>query len=232
MKKMISLLVILCLLLTGSAALAEKSITVNGSGEIRISADTAVISLGVSARDPDVLTAQQKVNTAIAAIREALIGHGVKEENINTEYISIYALYDYTNDREQLTAYNAGSTLAVTVTEMDSVGALIDLAFASGANTLNNISFYASNTEEAKAEALKAAVENARKKAEILAEASGLKITGVRMITEDGVSSYANSAGNARYKDMGAGTEGSADTVVQAAKLILSASVTVTFEAE
>ena len=115
---------------------------------------------------------------------------------------------------------------------MDSVGALIDLAFASGANTLNNISFYASNTEEAKAEALKAAVENARKKAEILAEASGLKITGVRMITEDGVSSYANSAGNARYKDMGAGTEGSADTVVQAAKLILSASVTVTFEAE
>ena len=232
MKKPISLLVILCLLLTGSAALAEKSITVNGSGEIRISADTAVISLGVSARDPDVLTAQQKVNTAIAAIREALIGHGVKEENINTEYISIYALYDYTNDREQLTAYNAGSTLAVTVTEMDSVGALIDLSFASGANTLNNISFYASNTEEAKAEALKAAVENARKKAEILAEASGLKITGVRMITEDGVSSYTNSAGNARYKDMGAGTEGSADTVVQAAKLILSASVTVTFEAE
>ncbi len=232
MKKMISLLVILCLLLTGSAALAEKSITVNGSGEIRISADTAVISLGVSARDPDVLTAQQKVNTAIAAIREALIGHGVKEENINTEYISIYALYDYTNDREQLTAYNAGSTLAVTATEMDSVGALIDLSFASGANTLNNISFYASNTEEAKAEALKAAVENARKKAEILAEASGLKITGVRMITEDGVSSYTNSAGNARYKDMGAGTEGSADTVVQAAKLILSASVTVTFEAE
>lgn len=150
MKKMISLLVILCLLLTGSAALAEKSITVNGSGEIRISADTAVISLGVSARDPDVLTAQQKVNTAIAAIREALIGHGVKEENINTEYISIYALYDYTNDREQLTAYNAGSTLAVTVTEMDSVGALIDLAFASGANTLNNISFYASNTEDRK----------------------------------------------------------------------------------
>ena len=232
MKKLISLLVILCLLLTGSAALAEKSITVNGSGEIRISADTAVISLGVSARDPDVLTAQQKVNTAIAAIREALIGHGVKEENINTEYISIYALYDYTNDREQLTAYNAGSTLAVTVTEMDSVGALIDLAFASGANTLNNISFYASNTEEAKAEALKAAVENARKKAEILAEASGLKITGVRMITEDGVSSYTNSTGNARYRDMGAGTEGSADTVVQAAKLILSASVTVTFEAE
>ena len=111
MKKLISLLVILCLLLTGSAALAEKSITVNGSGEIRISADTAVISLGVSARDPDVLTAQQKVNTAIAAIREALIGHGVKEENINTEYISIYALYDYTNDREQLTAYFDGLEL-------------------------------------------------------------------------------------------------------------------------
>ncbi|MBO7663576.1 MAG: SIMPL domain-containing protein [Clostridia bacterium] len=232
MKKGISLLLILCLLLPGAIALAEKTITVNGSGEIRISADTAVISLGVSARDPDVLTAQQKVNAAIAAIRQALMDQGVKEENINTEYISIYALYDYTNDREQLTAYNASSNLAVTVTDMDSVGALIDLAFASGANTLGSITFDASNTEEAKAEAMKAAVENAKKKAEILAEASGLKITGVRTITEDGFYSYANSAGNARYKDMGAGAEGSADTVVQAAKLILSASVTVIFEAE
>ena len=50
------------------------------TGEVRVSADTAVISLGVNARDKDVLKAQQKVNETIAAIRAALIEKGVKEE--------------------------------------------------------------------------------------------------------------------------------------------------------
>ena len=53
-------------------ALAETRITVSGTGETQVSADTAVISLGVSARDRDVQKAQQTVNGSIAKIRQAL----------------------------------------------------------------------------------------------------------------------------------------------------------------
>ena len=84
MKKLIAIFVALVMLLFSVAALAETKITVNGTGEVRVSADTAIISLGVNARDKDVLKAQQKVNETIAAIRTALIEQGVKEENINT----------------------------------------------------------------------------------------------------------------------------------------------------
>ncbi len=73
-------------------ALAETRITVSGTGETQVSADTAVISLGVSARDRDVQKAQQTVNGSIAKIRQALTGIGVKEENINTDYMNIYAV--------------------------------------------------------------------------------------------------------------------------------------------
>jgi len=234
MKKWIALTLSLLLLLFSASALAETKITVNGTGEVRVSADTAVISLGVSARDRDVLKAQQKANEIIAAIRGALTERGVKEENINTEFINIYALYDYQNDQELLTAYNASSTLAIRVTDMDSVGSLIDASFAAGANTLNGISFSASDTEEARAEALKAAVADARTKADILAEASGLKITGMETIAEGGVFSYENDVGNVRAKGVGMMEESEADagTVVQSAKLIVSASVSITFEAE
>lgn len=236
MKKLFAVIIALVMVMSAAAALAETQIAVNGNGEVRVSADTAVLSLGVNARDKDVLKAQQKVNEIIAAIRNALIGQGIKEENINTDFINIYPIYDYSGDQEQLAAYNASSTLAIKVTEMESVGALIDVCFAAGANTLNGISFSASDTEEAKAEAMKRAVADAKKKAEIFAEASGLEITGIEMISEGGVFSYQNDIGNV-YSRAG-GMEKAADmdegagTVVQSAKLVVSASVSITFTAK
>ena len=236
MKKLITIFVALVMVLFSVAALAETKITVNGTGEVRASADTAIISLGVNARDKDVLKAQQRVNETIAAIRTALIEQGGKEENINTDFINIYPLYDYSNDQEQLAAYNASSTLAIKVTDMESVGTLIDVCFAAGANTLNGISFSASDTEEAKTEAMKKAVTDAKKKAEILAEASGLKITGIEIISEGGVYSYQNNVGNVYSRTTGmeepAEVEEDSGTVVQSAKLIVSASVSITFEAD
>ncbi len=233
MKKMIILLTALIMMLMTLPAMAESKINVNGTGEIRVSADTAVISLGVNARDKDVLKAQQKVNESIASIRTTLTGQGVKEENINTEFINIYVTYDYQNGEEEFAAYNASSTLAIKITDMESIGSLIDAAFAAGANTLNGISFSASDTEEAKSEALKKAVEDAAKKADILAQASELKISGIESITESGVYSYENNVGNVYAKSldvMDAAAE--AGTVVQAEKLIVSASVSITFSAE
>ena len=88
--------------------------------------------------------------------------------------------------------------------------------------------------EEAKAEAMKRAVEDAGKKAAVLADASGIRITGIEEINEGGVYSYDNTVGNARAKGMYETEEASADagTVVSAAKLIVSASVSITYEAE
>ena len=231
MKKLFVLFIALVMLLTAAAAQAESKISVSGTGEIRVSADTAVISLGVNARDKDVLKAQQKVNESIAAIRAALTEQGISEENINTEFINIYVTYDYRDDQEEVEAYNASSTLAIKVTEMDKVGALIDAAFSAGANTLNGISFSASDTSEAKAEALREAVADAKNKADVLAEASGLKITGIESLSEDGVFSYENNVGNV-YAKMAVAEAADAGTFVQAAKLIVSASVSITYAAE
>ncbi len=78
MKKLIAIFVALVMLLFSVAALAETKITVNGTGEVCVSADTAIISLGVNTRDKDVLKAQQRVNETIAAIpaRETVIPSG------------------------------------------------------------------------------------------------------------------------------------------------------------
>ena len=81
---------------------------------------------------------------------------------------------------------------------------------------------------------MKKAFADAKAKAEVLAEAAGLKIKGIEEISEGGVYSYENTVGNMYNRDFGM-EEAKADiggTVVQSAKLIVSASVSITFEAE
>ena len=237
MKRMLKTLLLACLIalmvFTACADGKDKTeINVNGSGEVLVAADTAVITLGITTQNKDVLEAQNTVNAAIEKIRTALIENGIKKEDINTDRLRIYAVYDYSNNVERLTAYNASSYLAIRTTDMDMVGKIIDIAFGAGANTLNNIEFSASDTEEASAEALTDAVKDARRKAEIMAAAAGLKITGIESITE--LYSYSGDSGvNAFYKNAVMADEATgASTLVQASKLKVSASVSIVFEAE
>ncbi len=233
MKKTLSLLLTLLMILSvPTLAFADSEITVTGTGEIQVPADMAVVSLGVTATDKDVLKAQKQANQAIADIREALLDLGIKEEDINTDYINIYARYDYSEGAEVLAGYNASSTLAIRVTDMEQVGEVIDTAFGAGANTLNGINFSATDTEEAKAKALEAAVKDARKKAEVLAAAADLKILGIEDITEGGTYSYDRGVMNNFAKDEAAAGTMESGTVVRAAKLTVSASVTVSFKAD
>ena len=234
LKKTAAAITAVLLLLTASLALADTRITVTGTGETQVRADTAVVSLGVNARDKEVLAAQQKVNEIIAAIRKTLTEQGIPEDCINTDYMNIYAIYDYEGDQEQVQAYNASSNLAIKVTDMENVGLVIDSAFAAGANTLNGISFSASDTSAAEAESLKKAVADAKAKAEVLAEVAGLKVTGTETITEGGTFSFDNTVSNFTARGIGAEEKAfdTGSTVVQAAKLVVSASVTMIFTAE
>lgn len=230
MRRFLIAILVILMAAMPAAALAETKIAVTGTGNSLVPADVAVISMGVMERDPDVLTAQAKVNEKIAAIRSALIEQGVQEEDINTDFINIYAIYDYRDDRELLTGYNVSSNLAVRVTEMDKVGGMIDAAFGAGANTLNGISFSATDTSVAKAEALKIAVADAKAKAEVLADAAGLKIIGIETISENGTYSYERGPMNFVAKESAAAD--TAGTVVQAAKLNVEATVSITFKTE
>ena len=232
MRKLISLFLILALCLGLPSALADTAITVTGSGETLVTADTAVVSLGVSIRRPDALEAQGAANEVIARIREALTGAGFDEEDISTGYINLYAIYDYADDAEKIAAYSASSSLAVKVTDMARVGEVIDLSFGAGANTLDGVTFSVSDDAAARKESLKAAVADAKEKAAVLAEAAGLGETEIVSIQEGGVFSFDSGANNFSVKVAGAGMEASRDTVVRAAKITVSASVTVTFNAK
>lgn len=230
MKKTIAILLALLLCLASAGAWAEETdLKVTGTGVISVLADQVSVTLGVTETNEDVKTAQETVNAKINAIYDALIAAGVEKKNIGTDQISIYAEYDYSSDVRVLTGYTASNTITIQSRDIDQVGAYIDLAFEAGANTLESIDFSSSDTEQAKLDALKLAVENARGKADTIAEALGMQVGSIVQVTENG--SYGYSAYASGAKMMNSRLESAdAATVLHAATLQVQAQVEIEFE--
>ena len=231
MKKMFAMLLCLAMVALGTgAALGEGTkLSVSGSGTVLVESDLAVVTVGVREASADVLVAQSTVNEKIAAIKQALLDAGVQESEINTDSINIYANYDYSDNTEVIVGYTANNTLSVRTTDIDNVGALIDAAFAAGANTLDNVQFTVQDDSEAREQALTKAVEDARRKAEVLAAAAGLQIASIESIAESGVYTY-DSMRNYAMMDEATTESGGAGTLVQAALVSVDASVSMEFE--
>ena len=232
MKKLLVLLTCVALLaLCAGPALAEgegTKLSVSGNGTVLVKSDLAIVTVGVREASADVLVAQATVNEKIAAIKQALLDAGVQETEINTDSINIYANYDYSDNTEVIVGYTANNSLSVRTTDIDNVGALIDAAFAAGANTLDNVQFTVQDDSEAREQALTKAVEDARRKADVLAAAVGMQVTAIESIAESGVYTY-DSMRNFAQMDAAATEESGAGTLVQAALVSVDASVSMDF---
>ena len=227
-NRIIALILAMLMLMAGTAALAQGTITVQGVGSVTLDSDTAGISLGVREVAEEVMTAQAMVNEKIAAIVETLKAMGVTDDAIGTNGIGIYPNYNY-DDGETISGYTAYNTIYVTVKDVNNTGAYVDAAFAAGANSLDYVEFSVSDTGEAATKALQLAVESAREKAQVIAEAAGMKLGGILEIHDNADSGYDGSgiyAKNAAEADAGSGTS------VMATKQTVSATVHITFALE
>lgn len=232
MKKMFAMLLCLAILALGTgAALADgTTLSVTGNGTVLVESDLAIVTVGVQETSKDVLEAQSTVNEKIAAIKQALLDAGVEESEINTDSINIYANYDYSDNTEVIVGYTARNSLSVRTTDMDNVGSLIDAAFVAGANTLDNVQFTVQDDTQAREQALTMAVEDARRKADVLASAAGLQVASIERISEGGVSVYDSMRNYAADTVMAAEESGGAGTLVQAALVSVDATVSMEFE--
>ena len=196
MKKLLSIILVLammlpCIALGETVAVAENAtITVTGSASVTLKADYARISVGVSSKAATVEQAANENNAAIFAVIDALKEAGVAEEDIATSNYSVYAEYDYASfGGQKLTGYNVTNQLTVIIRDMAHIGATLDKATAAGANNIYNIEFLSTKADEAQDEATVYAVQDAMRRAKLLASAAGLNLGGIKSIS-DTVASY------------------------------------------
>ena len=191
MRKYLALLLILTLVLPATACAESFSpapgatITVTGSATVTFKADYAQVSVGVSTQAKTVEEASKQntaaIHTLIAALKEA----GVMEEDIATSNYSVHAEYDYSSlSGQKLIGYNVTNQLNVIIRDMEHIGATLDKATAAGANNIYNIQFLSTRADEAQDEATAYAVQDAMRRATLLAEAASLQLGGIVSISD------------------------------------------------
>ncbi len=171
---------------TGTEGATASGIAVSGRGEVFGTPDTLQMSFGVSVLRP---TVKQAVADA-AALADQLISNltssGVATEDIQTANYSIYPEYDYSGDQRRLVGYRVGNTVTAKIRDVDSAGSVIDAAVVGVGDEIqvSGVSFSIEDDEELISAARAAAWEDARSKAQQLADLAGLTLGNAVMISE------------------------------------------------
>jgi uncharacterized protein YggE len=161
-----------------------RKVQVTGVGEIQVEPDSAVISLGVQTEASSAQAALNQNNTKMQALLETLEEADISSEDIQTQTLHLGPRFEFDNDTRTLVGYVATNIVEVRIDDLDMLGTLIDEAVNDGANTVENIRFEISNPENMTDQARQTAFQNARHKAEELADLSDASLGPILEIQE------------------------------------------------
>lgn len=209
----------------------ERTITVSGLGNVVVEPDIAHITLGVVAEADTAKAALEKNTAAMKAIVDALKARGLPPKDIQTSNFSINPRYRQPTkggDQPVINGYQVQNTVRITARDIAALGPILDQVIQLGSNQVHGIGFEVSRADALRDDARKAAVGNARHKAELYATAAGAKVGRVLAIEEAGVMPVHRQVGRMASAKM------SADSAppIEAGSHRLDAHVTVTFALE
>jgi uncharacterized protein len=201
---------------------AVPTITVTGTGTIQAAPDLATLMIGVTTQGETAAVALSANSDAVAAVTARLRASGIEARDMQTSNLSInpnWTSFD-SSSSPTIAGYVATNLLTIRVRDLGGLGAVLDAAVADGANTLNGLTFGMAKPEPALNEARKAAVADARARAELLVAAAGMKLGRVVTITEGGA--WTDPA--PMFRDSAAAVP------VQGGEVAMTASVTIQYE--
>jgi uncharacterized protein len=165
----------------------EARIIVIGEGSVSLSPDYAQISAGVITKAKTAKEATDSNTKLMSAITAMLLDSGIAQKDIRTSRFSVQPVYapPQPNTEPRLVGFSISNQLSVTIRQIATVGDMLDRLIGAGATDVGSIQFLHNDTSKALDQAREAAVADARRKAELYAQAAGLNLGRVAWITED-----------------------------------------------
>jgi hypothetical protein len=168
-------------------SLPQARIVVTGEGSVAVPPDYAEIRTGVTTRGKTAKEALDANSKLMTAVNNLLQNAGIEQKDIQTSRFSIEPVYaqQQPNNVRTLTGFEAVNQVRVTVRQIAKLGDILDKLVSAGATDIGGIEFLHADPAKALDQARQAAVADARRKAELYAQSSGLNLGGVLWITED-----------------------------------------------
>ncbi|HEX3052459.1 MAG TPA: SIMPL domain-containing protein [Aggregatilineaceae bacterium] len=155
-------------------------ITVTGTGSAHGKPDLALVNLGVESRHADLSQAMNDANTTIQRVQNVLHGAGIAAVDVQTSQFNINRFEDPAPN----SLFVVTHMLHITVRHTAELGAVIQAAVDAGANQMHGLDFGVSDPGTLEQEARQLALEDARTRAQALADGLGLTLGNPVSVTE------------------------------------------------
>jgi uncharacterized protein YggE len=164
----------------------ERRIVVTGEARVEAVPDRARFTAGVEAEALQASEALAAASATMRAVFAALEAEGIAAEDVQTSRLAVDPVWEHGADGRQprVRGFAASNLVTVRVRDVAVLGALVDAVGAAGANRIEGIAFEVSEPRAALDAARRAAVADARARAEVLAEAAGTGLGPVLSIRE------------------------------------------------
>jgi uncharacterized protein YggE len=222
----LALVAVLAVAVAPAAAQEPRTISVSGDSSLDVRNDTATVTLAAAARARDAGTALRRSSARMRRVIRALTEIGIDRGDIQTLDVDVQRVTERRGDR-RVRLYEATNRIRVTVVQVRRTGRVIDAAVRAGATDVSRLSFSRSNARELYLQQLVAAFDNARVKAERLAERAGMTLGDPLEITESSFRDSVRSTGGSDEFSL----EAAGSAPVRPGRTTIEARVFVVFEA-
>ncbi|MBL8764179.1 MAG: SIMPL domain-containing protein [Phycisphaerae bacterium] len=219
-------------------ARAETVISSDGTAKVTRTPDYLDVTIGIESEANAALEAQSASGSVMTRALDAVRALALKDVDIRPGRAQLVPRYSERADRGQperrIIGYTATLIIRVRTSDLAAGGRIIDAALAAGVNRIESVEFGSHGIIEAREEAIRLATQAAKRKAAVMAEALGLRITRVATVNAQ-PGSYSSWAQNsaAQLNSAPSGQSGDdASTPVVPGQIEVWATVSVTFAAE
>ena len=167
------------------AQAAPPTLTLSAEAEVQAAPDIADIGAGVVTQAADAQAALAANSTQMTRVVAALRKAGIADRDIQTSGLNLQPQYRYEqNQAPILTGFQASNRVQVTLRDIKGSGKVIDTLVKEGANQIDGPNFRIDKPEPLLDKARAEAVRKARARAELYAQAAGLKVKRITSISE------------------------------------------------
>ena len=171
----------------GAAEKLDRLVTVTGEATVTAAPDAAVIRVGVSSQGKTARAASDANAKEMTAVLAAINQSGIADRDVQTSWLSLQPQYDPSKaGAARLIGFQANNQVTVKIRDIGKLPAVLDRAIAAGANEMSGIEFVVSDQSKLLDKARAAAIADAYRKAELYANAAGMKVGRVAAIAEEG----------------------------------------------
>lgn len=163
---------------------SERTISVQGSATILVVPNQLEFSVSVQERGEETKYLQQQVQKKVADIVYLLQQNGINDRNIQSMEMSLQPHYEYDNGKRTQTDFILARTIYVTHNDFTVYSTLMQALIKAGATSISPAQLTHSSPKQQYLDALKLAVEDAKKRALTMLEPLQATLGDVLSINE------------------------------------------------